>query len=526
MRAAINGIQPGDSRGSFAELGRAAGSLSEGSHAPVEVHLFSDMQRDNMPSNFSEMAMPANVSLVLHPVATAVEPNWAVESVHAPSQVWDPKKAHVQAVIAGYHTAAATRVVSLVVNGKTIATQRVAVPADGRATAEFQTLDVPYGFSRCEVRIDSADVLPADDSYLFAVERSDPQHVLFVHEPSDTRSAVYFGAALSSSAESSFTLDPITVDRTAGVQLAKYSFVVLSDVLSLPSNFESDLERYVRGGGSVLIAVGTSAARRGRIPILGDNIVGTHYYSQDGARFLGVGDTDSSHPSMAGADRWAGVKFYYSVSVDPSDSQVVARLTDQTPLLLDKKVGEGRVLFFASGFDDLTNDFPVHPVFVPFVKQTARYLSGTEDREGSRQVDSFLELRTAKEQAVSVEVIDPAGRRPLSLQEATTAQSYQMTSAGFYTLRLANGRQDLIGVNPDRRESNLELIPNDVLSLWQGNGGSQGARSANAGADAGQQQASSGRHSIWWYAMALVLAAALAESFLAGRYLSTEREES
>ena len=59
---------------------------------------------------------------------------------------------------------AATRTVSLVVNGKTIATQRVDVPANGRATVEFQSLDVPYGFSRCEVRIDSADAFPADDA--------------------------------------------------------------------------------------------------------------------------------------------------------------------------------------------------------------------------------------------------------------------------------------------------------------------------------------------------------------------------
>jgi hypothetical protein len=522
LRAAISGIQAGDSRGSFSELGRNANSLSEGSHAPVELHLFSDMQKDNMPSSFAEMAMPAGVSLVLHPVATSVEPNWTVESVDAPSQVWDPKKAHVQAVVAGYHTPAATRTVSLIVNGKTIATQRVDVPADGRATANFQTLDVPYGFSRGEIRIDSADVLPADDAYLFAVERSDPQHVLFVHEPADTHSALYFGSALASSAESSFTLDPIAVDRTSGIQLAKYSFVVLSDVLSLPTDFESDLQRYVQGGGSVLIAAGTSAGRRGRIPIFGETITGAHKYSQDGARFLAVGDADSSHPSMAGADRWAGVKFYYSVVVDPSDARVVARLTDQTPLLLDKKVGEGRVLLITSGLDNLTNDLPVHPVFVPFVKQTARYLSGTEDRQGSRQVDSYLELRTAKEQAVSVEIVDPAGRRPLSLQEATSAQSYQMTNAGFYGLRLANGRQDLIGVNSDRRESNLELIPDDVLSLWQGSGGAQ----AGASADPGQRQAANGRHSIWWYAMLLVLAAALAESFLAGRYLSTEREES
>src|ERR1700676_1857451 len=136
-----------------------------------------------MPGSFGEMALPGNVSLVLHPEARGPEPNWTLESVSAPAEVFDPKKSRVQAVISGYHTKAAKRTVSLVVNGKAIATQTVDVPAEGRASVEFSSLDVPYGLARCEVRIDSADSLPADDSSLFAVKRSDPRKVLFVHEP-------------------------------------------------------------------------------------------------------------------------------------------------------------------------------------------------------------------------------------------------------------------------------------------------------------------------------------------------------
>ena len=184
-------------------------------------------------------------------------------------------------------------------------------------------------------------------------------------------------------------------------------------------------------------------------------------------------------------------------------------------------MGEGHSLLFASGLDDLTNDFPVQPVFVPFVKQVARYLSGTEDRNGSRLVDSFLELRTTKDEAVSVEVIDPAGHRPLSLKEATSAQSYQLTSAGFYGVRLANGKEDLVGVNADRRESDLEPIPDDVLALWKGTGGSNSQPQANLGEHQDQERP----QSLWWYAMLLVLVAALGESLLAARYLVTQAEK-
>jgi hypothetical protein len=520
LRAAIESIEPGDSRSNFAELSRAARSLSEGTRAPIELHFFSDMQKSSMPSSFSELSLPPGITLVLHPVARSTQPNWTVESVRAPGRVSDTKKARVDAIIAGYGTPAATRTVSLFVNGKKLASQNAEVPAGGRANVEFQSLDAPYGFSRCEVRIDSADALPADDTYLFSVERSDPQPVLLVHESSDTRSPVYFGSALGSVADSSFSFESLTVDRAANIPLTKYAFVVLSDVGSLPSQLENDLVRYVQGGGGVLIAAGTSTGHRSRIPVSQQNILAARDYSRDAARYLTTGDTDTSHPSMANSEHWSGAKFYYAVAVDPADSRVVARLADQTPLLLDKKIGEGHVLVLATGLDDLTNDLPVQPVFVPFVKQTALYLSGTADRAGSRIVDSSLELRTSKDQAVSVEIVDPAGRRPLSLQEASTAESYPLTRGGFYDVRLANGRRDLVAVNPDRRESNLEVVPDDDLALWRGGSG-EGQQAAAAIAESEPAKP----RSLWWYAMFLVLLAGVAESVVASRYLATQQKE-
>ena len=179
----------------------------------------------------------------------------------APGQVWgkDAKPVRVQAVIAGYGTPAAQRTVSLVVNGKTTATKTVAVPANGRATVDFPALEVPYGFSRCEVKIDSADAFPADDLRRFAVERSDPQKALLIHNYGDNRSPLYVGAALSAAAQSAFTLESINVNEAADRKPSNYAFIVLSDLNSLPSLLENSLTEYVRSGGSLLIAAGTSA---------------------------------------------------------------------------------------------------------------------------------------------------------------------------------------------------------------------------------------------------------------------------
>jgi hypothetical protein len=521
LRAAVQSIQPGDGHGNLGELARAIRSMAESVHTPIELHFFSDMQRSALAGNFSDMALPANVKLVTHAVVTKPQPNWTVESVDAPGQVWgkDSKPVHARAVIAGFGTPAATRTASLVVNGKTTATKSVSIPANGRATVDFATLEVPYGFNRCEVKIDSADAFPADDLHRFAVQRSDPQRALLIHNYGDSRSPLYIGAALSAAAQSAFLLESISVNEAADRQPSNYAFIILSDLNTVPALLENSLTGYVRSGGSLFIAAGTSAGARLQIPIFGARIAETRDYSRVPDRFMAVGSSDSSYPAVAKAEGWTGVKFFYALAVDPGDARVIVRLSDQTPLLLEKRIGEGRIVLFTSGLDNLTNDFPLNPAFVPFIEQTARYLAGSERQGGARVVDAYLELRNAREQGQGVEITDPGGKRPLTLSQAATAQSFQLTEAGYYQLRLADGRQNLVGVNPDSKESNLDVIPDDLLALWQG----RNAQAAQEASGAALPQKTP--QSLWWYIMLLVFAAALAESVLASRYLGTQREE-
>jgi len=304
---------------------------------------------------------------------------------------------------------------------------------------------------------------------------------------------------------------------------------VLSNAVSLPSIFEHTLEQYVSKGGSVLIALGPGARSHMRIPLWAGDVKDTHDYARNGAAAT-VGQVDFTHPALEqaqpGRDNggWAETKFFYAVTVDPQHARVAARLSDGTPLLLDRRMGEGHILLLTSGLENLTNDLPLHPVFVAFVDKMARYLSGSDALSGSRLVDSFVQLRSATEpkgEVASVEVIDLDGQRPLSLAEARTAQTFRLQRAGFYQIRFANGRDAIIGVNPDRRESDLEPIAPDVQQLWSGskNGAS---KQANAVAVA---DAKSRPISLWWYIMLLALLVALAETAVASGYMGTQREE-
>jgi hypothetical protein len=100
---------------------------------------------------------------------------------------------------------------------------------------------------------------------------------------------------------------------------------------------------------------------------------------------------------------------------------------------------------------------------------------------------------------------------------------FQLTAAGYCQIRLADGRRDEVGVNADPKASNLDVIPDDVLALWRGNG--ESSPSSQGAVAPGPVTPHKTPQALWWYCMLLVLASALAESALASRYLDTQRED-
>jgi hypothetical protein len=523
LRAAINSIEPSDSRASFGEIVRYTRTLSESIKMPIELHLVSDLQKSAMPG-FADVRFDPNTSLVPHQIGGAA-PNWTVENVVAPRRVYDPKRVRVVATIAGFGAPAAKKTVSLLVNGKVLQTKSVDVPAGtpGRATVEFLGLDAPYGFSRGEVTIDGGDVLPADDRFPFSVERTDPRKVLFVDDGRRPLGLVYFRAALDASADAAFQLESMHPEMAGNQQLSNYAMVVLNDPGTLPPGFEDSLKRYVSGGGGLLISLGPSSAALSKVPVLDEPIETSSYAGRERDRFLSVTDIDTGHPALRNVDRFNGVEFLQAIRVTPTKSQVLARLNDQTPLVLERQIGEGKVLVFASTFDYLGNDLPKHAAWVPFVQQSTAYLSGGgAEQPVNLTVDSYVELRSGANNGAAAEVLGPDGKRLLSFEEAAKATNFQVTSEGFFEVKTASGRHSLIAVHADRRESDLTPIPQETLDLWKATG--EGDQSTG-GASGLENQEVRKPWGLWPYLLLLLLLIAMAESVVADGYLRPPAEE-
>lgn len=517
LSAGVDAVEATDDRTSFGELTRSLHSIATSLHLPLHVIVYSDMQQSGMPANFNDLKLNADIRLEPRPLVKKQTPNFAVENIVAPRRVYDGKPARVLATVSNFGGQKTAKNISLVLNDRVVEAKSVEVPENGRATVEFDSMVVPYGRNKGMVRMDGGDALPADDTFYFSVERADPRHALFVHDAGDDRALLYFKDALESSGQDAFTIDPATVDQTANLSPAKYAFVVLSDVGAVPPSFESQLRDYVRNGGSVLISLGHMSVPHTKVPVAGEQISEDRYTGREGDRFQTVAWLDPTHPSILNDTRWDDVKFYQAIRVDPAGARVAARLSDDTPLLLDQQVGTGRILTFASTFDNVANDFPIHPSFVPFIEQTARYLGHLDQGPPSVQVGSFEELRDPQEKGAAVDVLDPKGDRVLSLAEAAKAQNIQFTETGFYDIRRPNGRNELVAVNADRHESDLTPATQDTLTLWQN------TASGKEGSE-GQAQSEQKPLSLWWYVMLAALALAVAESLLGNKHLGVDKE--
>lgn len=518
LKAAVTDVHQSDMASSYAEAARALRSISDAVKSPVEAHLFTDTQRTSMPAAFSDLKLSGGTDLIIHAVANREVPNFTVENVNAPSRVFDPKKSRVLVTIAGFGTEPATRKVTLLLNGKTLDSKSVQVPAGGRADVEFPSLDASYGMNRGEVRIDNADSFPDDDHFYFSVQRSDPRPALYMRSASDVRSFTYFKTAMDSAREPAFTLESIAAEQAGNVNFTRFAFVVVSDTGNLPRGVEENLENYVKSGGQVFVILGRSFASGGTVPVANLRAEGAHYTASEAVRFQTVAYADGTYPPIRRGNLWDGVRFYQSIVVQPDKARILARLADDTPLLLEQPVGEGRVIVFTSPLDNIGSDFPVSTAFVPFIEQTTHYLGGLDAGTSNFPAGAFVDLRTANEHGAPVEVIGPDGKRALSLSESTKAQTFQLANEGFYEIRHANGRHELAAVNPDRRESNFALVPADVLKLWE----NTGQTTLSTGASG--TEATKTKNDLWWYVMIAALALAVAESLIGNRHLSVDKE--
>ncbi len=521
LRNAVASLAPTAARNSFGDVIEALRSLAPNADYPVEAHLISDYQNTAMPGRFNDLVLPATAALQIHNVAGDAAPNWAVESVKGSRQLFGVDRPKLEVTVGGYATPKVNKRVVLAIDGRQIAAATGEIPENGRATFTFEDFDPPRGFSRAEFVIEPADDLPADDRRLAALDNAEPDPLLFVSADNRQRDLLHYRTALGASTGVSFALESASPGEAERLNPERYALIVLSDIPQLSSGFLARLRSYVESGGSLFLALGPKTANAGKVVLTGHAVDQPLFAERGATRFQTAGRSDPSHPVVEQLKRLSGVKFflYARVRADEEDD-VPLRLGNGDPLLLEHALGAGRVLLFASTIDNVWNDLPISPLFVPFAVETARYLTGMEASRGRALVGSVLELSRRRSSGGMVQVFDPQGNRALTLSEAVARDDLILDQVGFYEVRRAE-RSELLAVNPDPLESNLRPLDEDTLDLWRSTGRADSAAAPAAG---GESPLKPPPLKIWKFILFLLLAAALVESIVGNRHLNIARE--
>jgi hypothetical protein len=523
LRAAIVGLAAGVGRNSYSDVVEAARSLAPEGDLPVEVHLISDFQNSAMPGRFSELALPTFAQLDVRNVAGPNDSNWAIESVRGDVRAFGAENLRLEITVAGFSAESMRKTVTFKIDGAVVGSQSQEVPAMGRAGFTFEGFEAPVGFSRAEFEISPADELPADDVRLVAIDNSEPEPILFVTTDRRRRDALYFQAAVEASRSARFQVEVVSAGEAERRDPNDYALVVLSDIANLSTGFENRLREWIEQGGALLIAAGPQISSRGSVPVTGNRLTAAPLSNRPGSEFLIVGQMDRSHAVLSRVERFRGVKFFRNARVVPAEGdEIPVNLADGSPLLVESSLGEGTVILFASSLDNVWNDLPVQPVFVPFVIELVRYLSGSAEDSYQATVHAVLALSNRREGGAAVQVFDPAGDRVLSLAESVGETDVTLDEVGFYEIRSTRG-VELVAVNPDPRESNFRPMESDTLELWQatGRGSVDTVESAGVGAESPIKPPPL---QIWKFLLLLLVVVVLVESVIGNQHLNVRRE--
>ena len=166
------------------------------------------------------------------------------------------------------------------------------------------------------------------------------------------------------------------------------------------------------------------------------------------------------------------------------DVRVLARWNDsaRSPAIVERIVGEGRVLLWTTTADRAGTDWPVEPSFVLAIREAVRGVARPTSLANTTIAGAPIRRVVRTSQPVSaVQVVDPGGGEPRPIAavpvsdpeaEATgeplvAIEVSDTRRAGVYRLSWEEGvfgaQADLFAANPDARESDLERIASAEL---------------------------------------------------------------
>jgi hypothetical protein len=361
-----------------------------------KVYLLTDLQRTGQHSSCKNF--PADVEIEVVELGKPLMGNLAVEKAEVPQATIRGKEPII--VSASISNAGMMPVHNLQVRLRLEATgvkpidltKTIAIAPSTSEQIEFSVpIDRP-GLYKGFVAVAADDGFSTDDQRWLAFEARVADRILLVDGESGSSvfasETYYLETALrlalpgKNSVLTPFEPECVVLEGKSQLpNLVSYRMVALCNVAGLSDNDLACLRAYVNSGGRLLIFTGGKVQAASYAPFSQAGLLPCTVGSMSEAGAFRIQTWDTDHPIFRPlSDPQQGdlrrVSFRKITRVKPAaDAKILATDSRGNPLLLEKTVGHGKILFLATAADRDWGDWPQSRLYVPLVHQIFGYLT-------------------------------------------------------------------------------------------------------------------------------------------------------
>jgi len=511
-------------------------------HQRAEQHrrivLISDLQKTSWRDRGGRRLSPGTV-LTVKSVADEDVPNVLIEEVAVPRLI----------VAGGLPQVISARVANLSDQPLTGAevtfrlgaeTKKKTVNIQPRSTmpVQFRCEFKTAGDASGSLSVTAKDALPEDNTAYFCVHVTPRVRVLLVNgtpNPADLDAdeAFYLRSALAPpDRATAFAVRQVSADVLSVGDFDAVDVVMLANVGDVPAAVRDAMKRFINRGGGVGFFLGPRvqpetfnatfqglapcslralALEKGAPPVVISAVAAKHEVFRP---FAGPHRGDFGTGYFV---QYFGVK--HSLGAD-----VLARFNDGSPAMVERTIGKGRSILFASGADLEWNNLCIRSIFAPLIHETARRLCA-EQPAGVRNLVVTEAITYPIPSGVKTVTVTRLGEKaktiePADIPGAGRAISFTPDRSGVYELNTGGGVARF-AVNLDPLEPNLKrLDPRELIASVQPSplsGVEKTVGAASLVAPATARERAEAQQRLWMFLIGAALLALVAEMVLSAR---------
>lgn len=503
IRDRITSLDATHSEGDLWRALRQASDVLETSQLPNrKIVLFTDMSLSELDrANTETGSVNHPVELVeIRPKGEERPQNLSVARVQYEQEGGDANLWKIDATVKNWSDKPADNIkLQLFIGDEPLSVGQIdAIEANQEQTFTFTHRQTDSGAWAARVELQDADDYALDNAHHFVFKTRARLNALLVNGEASSVAyndeMFFLTRALNPKRDTERGIIPtlISPEGLSTQNLSDYDAVILSNVARVPSGVAAQLEQYVRQGGGLMISAGDQIdvdsynqvlANLLPKPLRGLKRLAKRDDPDAPVKITRLGATNHQHPifrafNMPGGATLQSAQIYSYMLLEPSAPEASTTLLsykDSAPALLERTVGDGRVLLWTTSLDFEWTDFPIRSSYLPMMQRATQYLARRATSSGKDNHAIGEPVPLSVEGMVRERVIVARGGQEserFAIEPIDGTATLTPSNAGAYFVWADDsetGRklEDLsFAMNVAPSESNLEVATGENFQAW------------------------------------------------------------